>query len=346
VLELEGMANKSKGYVLKKISKKPSSKVTSQVKNFMEFFSIAPVDADPYGVIKKLDHVLRNSDNRFTYFVNQIASDMSYDNKKNLKNALAGAITTFQIAKIVRHNFEIVKKYKLYQLAMILQMQIPLIVRIANAAMHATKSFVDGIPIGDGIGCLVAANLIRGRYHNDKEDEFSFAKAKIRGRSIWISKAEGPGATTGYPGKFLLKFLKKNRIDRIITVDAGMKLEGEKTGTIAEGVGVAIGGSGVDRYEIEEVAVKQNIPLDAIIIKVSDEDALMSISKDVLNSVPNALEAVDSAIMRAKRNERIMIIGVGNTCGIGNNFASVRETERKIKDHHKKQEEETGKKKK
>lgn len=344
--DIENMANKSRNYVIKYVSKKASPTVISQIKGFMEFFTIAPVDTDPYGVIKKLDHVLRNSDERFTYFVNQVAPEMSYEHKQNLKNALAGAMTTYQIAKIVRHNLEIIKKYKLFQLAMILQMQMPLIARIANAAMVATKAFVDGLPIGDGIGCLVTSNLIRGKYSVSKEDEFVLARGKVNGRDVWLAKSEGPGASTGYPGKFLQKFLKRNNIDRIITIDAGMRLEGERSGSIAEGVGVAIGGSGVDRYEIEEIAVKRNIPLDAVIIKVSDEEALMPMKKEIMDSVPNAIRAVEAAIKRAKRNEDILIIGVGNTCGIGNNFASVSEAERKIREYNKRQQEETKKKKK
>src|SRR3972149_2354623 len=78
VLELEEIANKSKNYVIRYVSKKPSSTTTSQIKGFMEFFTISPVEADPYGLMKKLDYVLRNSDERFTYFVNQVAPSMSY----------------------------------------------------------------------------------------------------------------------------------------------------------------------------------------------------------------------------------------------------------------------------
>jgi len=259
---------------------------------------------------------------------------------------LAGAITTYQLAKVVRHFLEIIKKYKMFQLAMILQMQIPLIVRVSNAAMHATKAFTEGVPIGDAIGCMVAANLLRGKHKLFREEEFVLGKGKVRGREVWISKADGPGASTGYPGKFLQKVLKKNKINRIITVDAGMKLEGEKAGSIAEGVGVAIGGSGVDRYEIEEIAVKRNIPMDAVIIKVSDEEALMPMKKEVLNSVPNALKAVESAVMRGRRNEKILIMGIGNTCGVGNSFSSIRESEERLKKYHKRQEEEKLKKKK
>jgi len=331
--ELEEMAEKSRGYVVKSVSKKPSAKLKESVKNFMEFFIVSPVETDPYGIMKKIDHVIRNSDERFKYFVKQIAPDASKEKQKDIKNALAGAIITHQIAKIVRHYLELIKKYKLFQLAMVIQMQIPLISRIAKAAMQATHAFIDGLPVGDGIGALVATSMMKGEVKRFEDEEFVIVKTNISGRNVWVAKAEGPGASTGYPGKFLLKFLKKQKIDRIITIDAALRLEGEKAGTIAEGVGVAIGGSGVDRYEIEEFSVKNNIPLDAVAIKVSDEEALEPMKKEVWESVPNAVEAVKNALLRAKKNERIMIIGVGNTCGIGNDFKAVKETEKKIKNH-------------
>jgi hypothetical protein len=219
----------------------------------------------------------------------------------------------------------------MFQLAIILQMQIPLISRIAKAAMKATQAFADGAPIGDGIGPLVAANLINSNVQVFEKYEFVVAKTKVGGRDVWVSKAAGPGASTGYPGKFLIDFMKKQKIDRIISVDAALKLEGEKTGSIAEGVGVAMGGTGVDRYEIEEIVVKNNIPLDAVVVKVSEEDALEPMKKEVFDAISEATDNVKEILKRTKAKERIMIMGVGNTCGIGNNKKELEGLEKKIK---------------
>lgn len=337
--ELEDMAEKSKNYIIKNISKKSDPSLRKSVSNFMEFFAITPVETDPYGVIKKIDHIVKNSDKRFTYFVNQVAPDLSEEKKRDVKNALEGAMMTHQIAKIVRHYLELIKKYNLYQLAMVIQMQIPLIARVAKASVQATHSFIDGIPIGDGIGPFVAAGLMKGKPKLFEEEEFAVVETNLAGRKVYISKAEGPGASTGYPGKFLIKFMRTNRINKIITIDAALKLEGEKTGSIAEGVGVAIGGTGVDRYEIEEIAVKKNIPLDAVAIKLSDEDALTPITKEVLNATPDVVEAVKKAVLRSGKNEKLLIMGVGNSCGIGNDSDSIKKAEEKIKNHIKKVEE-------
>ncbi|MFH1473607.1 MAG: DUF1512 family protein [Candidatus Aenigmatarchaeota archaeon] len=332
--DLEQMAIKSRGYIFKTISKKSKKDVKKELNSFMDFFAVTPIETDPYGIMKKLDHIIKNYDSRFTYFVNQINPSASKDEKKNIKNALSGAITTHQIAKIVRHYVELIKKYKMFQYAMIIQMQIPLITSIAKASMKATHAFVNGLPIGDGIGPLVAASLIKEKPKIFEDEVFAVAKTKINNRDVWISKADGPGAATGYPGKFLTKFLKRQRINKIITIDAGLKLEGEKTGTIAEGVGIAMGGIGVERFEIEQVVVKKKIPLDAVVIKVSNEEALMHMQKEVFASIPTAVEAVKASINRSRKNEKILIIGVGNTCGVSNDSKAVKEVEKQIKKHH------------
>ena len=77
----------------------------------MEFFAVTPISTDPYGIMKKLDHIIKNYDSRFRCFVDQINPNASKEEKKNIKNALSGAITTHQIAKIVRHYVELIKKY-------------------------------------------------------------------------------------------------------------------------------------------------------------------------------------------------------------------------------------------
>jgi len=329
--ELEEIEKKDLDFVVRKLEKRPSAKLNQSVASFMDFFAVTPVSDDPYGIIRKVDHVIRQSENRFKWFVNQVGPDLSDVEKSNVKSALAGAMTTHQISKIVRHMIELIRKYKILQLAMVVQMQMPLIMRAARAASSATRAFADGVPIGDGIGPMVAASLIpaKGKVTVYEDEEFAVCKVNVNGRPVLVSKASGPGATVGHPGKFLLKLMKKQRLDRIITVDAAMRLEGEKAGSVAEGVGVAMGGS-VDRYEIEDVAVRKQIPLDAIAIKVSDEEALKPMIRPVLDSIPEATEALRTALGRTKRNERILIMGVGNTCGVGNNVKALEENRKDL----------------
>jgi len=333
--ELEAYAKEAKEYVYKNIPMKAGKKTRENIDSFLEFFIIPPVNIDPYGVMKKLDHLMKNSDRKFKYFVDQVIPEATEVEKSNLKNGLAGAMQTYQIAKIVRHYLETIKKYKMFQMAMIIQMQIPMIKDIAKASKEATKAFIDQAPIGDSVGPLVVATMTKTKVIEFKEEEFTMSQTKVAGRTVYIAKARGPGASTGYPGKFLQKVVGKYRIGRIITVDAALKMEGEKTGSIAEGVGVAMGGIGVDRCEIEDIAVKKNLPLDAVAIKMSQEEALTHMSKDILNAVPNAIDAVEN-LVRNGGKKSILIIGVGNTVGIGGNYKDAQENMKAIKSSIKK----------
>ncbi|MBL7159946.1 MAG: DUF1512 family protein [Candidatus Aenigmarchaeota archaeon] len=346
VMRMELIDKQARDIVFKKVGSK-GREIKKDVEGFMNFFAIPPVNLDPYGVIKKMDLIIRQADDKFKYFVEQIAPDFSYDEKKNLKNTLAGAMTTHQIAKIVRHNLEIIKKYKIFQLGMLLQMQMPMIEDIAKSSLNATKAFAEELPIGDSVGPLVAARMIpaKAKVNVYEDEDFAVAETKIAGRKVWIAKANGPGATIGFPGKFLVNFFKKHKFNRIITVDAAMRMEGEKPGSIAEGIGIAMGGF-VERYQIEEVAVKYKIPIDAVAIKVNQEEALGPMIKEVLDAVPKAIEIVKENIRKAKKGEKILIMGVGNTCGVGNNISEAKKAEETIKKANKKIEDEKNKKKK
>ena len=86
----------------------------------------------------------------------------------------------------------------------------------------------------------------------------------------------------------------------------------------------------VDRYEIEEVAVKKNIPLDAIGVKVSDEEALGPMKKEVIDAIPRATEVLRIAVKRASKREKILVIGVGNTCGVPNTSKNLPEVKKKL----------------
>ncbi len=63
-------------------------------------------------------------------------------------------------------------------------------------------------------------------------------------------------------------------------IDAALKLEGVKTGAIGEGVGSAVGGIGVEKYQIEDVATEFSIPIFAIIVKQSVQDTITVMKRD------------------------------------------------------------------
>ena len=100
-------------------------------------------------------------------------------------------------------------------------------------------------------------------------------------------------------------------------IDAALKLEGEKTGEVAEGIGAAIGGIGVDKFKIEEAATNSNLPVYAIVVKQSLVEAISLMTKEIAESVDTVHDIINRIIEeRTKPNDKIIIVGVGNTIGV------------------------------
>lgn len=335
VKELEEMSNESKSFITKEISKKPDKKLRDSINRFFEFFMIAPVSLDPYGIVKKIDHLVRAQRERFRYFVRQVAPHMGEEKQANIQMGLAGGMTLWEITKIVRHYVEIVKKTKSFQIAMILQMQLPLIEQMARAIFKGTRALAKGRPIGDGLGPYIVARLMGNEKAKDMGEDIVMVRKEIKGKDVFLLKAKGPGGRLGRPGVVIQQLMKDHKFSKIISIDAAAKLEGERTGSVAEGVGVAIGGIGVERSYIEEIAVKNDIPLDSIIVKMSSEEAIEPLKKAIINSYPNVVESIERSLHDIKKGSKILIVGVGNTSGVGNSRKGVEETEEWVEKYEK-----------
>jgi hypothetical protein len=333
---LEGMSTKAEMTVLKKINKRPNSKLKNSVKNFLEFFVISPVDMDPYGIIRKLEHLINLEKERFKYFVGQVTPGANPEEQANIMMGLSGAMSLYQISKLVRHFVELIKKTKSINLAMILQMQLPLIEMFGKALLRGTEALSNGWPVGDTIGAFIAADLTGDSKVIEVDDETVVARKKYKNKDVIIVKAKGPGGRTGNPGKIVENICNKEKIAKIITIDAALKLEGEKTGSIAEGVGVAIGGIGTDKSYVEEVAVKKKLPLDTIIIKMSQEEAIMPMKKGIYDSLPKVMNVLNETMTRTKEKGKIIVVGVGNTSGVGNDRKGIEKSKKIINENIKK----------
>ena len=96
-----------------------------------------------------------------------------------------------------------------------------------------------------------------------------------------------------------------------------LKFEGEKTGLIAEGVGAAIGGPGIEKYKIEQNASIYEIPLYAIVVKMSEKEAITEIDNEIENTYDYIIDKIKFLINKyTKENDQIIIAGIGNTLGI------------------------------
>jgi len=319
---IAGFTADAKRTIFRKIPNKKSEKeLKEKINNFLEFFMIEPVNLDPYGIVKKLEHIIDLSEEKFKKFVQSIVPNANEDFKANLGMSLSSAVSLYQIEKIVRHNVEMVKKTKNVQLGIIVQMQLPLIEKFSRALLYCTEAFVNGWPIGDSFGAAVAAKLIGNAKVKEVEADTVMVRKKIKGKDVFIIKAKGPGGRLGKLGKTVEKLVKRHRIGKIITIDASGKLEGEKTGTIAEGIGVAIGGAGVDRSYIENIATSKGIPLDSYVVKMSHEEAITPMPMEVYKAIDAVVERVLENIAMSKGP--IIVVGVGNTCGVGNDAEAV-----------------------
>ena len=202
---------------------------------------------------------------------------------------------------------------------MILQMQMPFIEKISKALLKGTESLTNGWPIGDAAGAIAAAHLIGDSNPKEVDQDTIGAVKRIKGKTVYIVKAKGPGGRLGKIGKVVERYARRQKVAKIITIDAAAKLEGEKTGGIAEGIGVAIGGVGVERAYIENIATQKDLPLDTYVIKMSHEEAIMPMKIEVLNAISKVVKSVEDNISKTREKGSIIVVGVGNTGGIGNN---------------------------
>lgn len=321
-LELENMVQESKD-ILIKLSKekgKPVLDPSDTIEEFMEFFVVPPVDLDPNGIVKKFEKILDLSEDRFKQMVKEIAPLADEETKANIVMTLKGTLGINGVAKQVRHNLELARKTGNLQILLMLQMSLPLIMRIVKAQLGGTKAFSQGKPIGDGLGPIVAGLLMKDyktEYMHEMEDMYA-AKKLMENHNLIIARAKGPGARMGKVGKVVKSIIEKENIDKIITVDAAVKLEGEETGKVARGIGVVIGGSGVDKWTIEEELVKKDIDIDAVIVKMSPEEAISNMNQKIANAAKEALKLVEQTILNYPDDTNILVVGVGNSCGIPN----------------------------
>ena len=299
---------------------KPQEDPAERVDQFLEYIAIAPQSMDPAGIVWKLEHVLDVRDVRFKDEVKLMAPEADEVQLNNLENTLEAALVLNVIYKVIRHFYLLGKKTLSLYIIMQLQMVLPLIMRDAEAFASALKAFAVGQPIGDGAGALVAAKLMHGHKKRKIAKDTVAAKVPLEGRIVHVLKSEGPGGNVGKPGEGIRRIIEESegKIAAIVVIDAALKLEGEKPGDVAEGVGVAIGGPGTEQFKVEESVLKYKIPVNAVIIKEDIGDAVSPMRKEVFDAADTVIQRIKRLILeRTKKGDSVIIAGIGNTIGIG-----------------------------
>jgi len=296
---------------------KPREDPTKKIDRFLDYFTIMPVDMDPNGIVEKVRHTVRAREDYSRNHVKTISPETGELELTKIITLLEIATSLHMIFKIVNHMYLTAKKQNNYPLILPLQMILPFIMEEAEAITKAIPAFKSGQPIGDGIGPMVVGKMML----DTKKEAMAFqtvsSEKEFDGRKLILLKAEGPGSTVGRPGDAVETIVAKSKPDIIIMVDAALKMEGEDSAITAQGFGAAIGGIGTERFQIEEIATKNNIPILAIVIKQSIKEAITLMTKDIANQAEIVRSQVYEMIHdNTKPGQSVLLIGVGNTIGV------------------------------
>jgi hypothetical protein len=297
--------------------------IEKTIKDLMDFVVIEPVNAEPTGLMRTLKLLVTTYNDRLEDSIRSLLPSIERTLVQNVVDAVDGLRELNFIYKVIMHYYRLSNKYRNPYLMMQVYMLLPILREYVNALNGAISTFLKGQPVGDAAGPLTVYRFMRGCSsveeigHNVKDTYIGLCN--FEGRRVYVVKARGPGGTVGNLDDGIAYLVERVSVKPrfIITVDAALKLEGEKTGSIAEGVGVAMGGIGVERFNIERIASKYGIPLYAVLIKMSMPEALSAMPKEVEGAVNDAVERVKRAIKEGVgEGEEVILVGVGNTGGV------------------------------
>ncbi|HDJ66717.1 MAG TPA: DUF1512 domain-containing protein, partial [Nitrososphaeria archaeon] len=283
---------------------------------------IEPIDRDPYGIMYKLEHIVNTWEETFENEVKALCPKADEKTVKTLTNLVEVARGLDYIYRIIRHYYLLGKKTSNIYIVLQVQMILPQVMEIANAYRQASYAFARGQPIGDGVGVLAVAKLVDGM----EKKTYEIAKDTVvqeafwNGRKLLVLRAKGPGGAVGKPGEGVKKLIEAegDKVKAVITIDAGLKLEGEESGKIIEGIGAAIGGIGVERYKIEEISKAKGIPLYAFVIYESVAEAITPMKENIAKAAEKVVEKVKRLILeKIDDGATVIVAGIGNTVGIG-----------------------------
>ncbi|KUO79944.1 MAG: hypothetical protein AT718_06610 [Vulcanisaeta sp. JCHS_4] len=297
--------------------------IEKTIKDLMDFVVIEPVNAEPTGLMRTLKLLVTTYNDKLEDSIRSLLPSIERTLVQNVVDAVDGLRELNFIYKVIMHYYRLSNKYRNPYLMMQVYMLLPILREYVNALNGAISTFLKGQPVGDAAGPLTAYRFMRSCSsveeisHNVKDTYIGLCN--FEGRRVYVVKARGPGGTVGNLDDGIAYLVERVSVKPrfIITVDAALKLEGERTGSIAEGVGVAMGGIGVERFNIERIASKYGIPLYAVLIKMSMPEALSAMPKEVEGAVNDAVERVKRIIREGVREgEEVILVGVGNTGGV------------------------------
>lgn len=336
LVELDTYRNDAEMMFLKELDTEKSQSFQRKFESMKDFKFSAPTALDPAGMVSKLEGVLDASEDKFERFIDGNAATEDEEELANLNMAFKGVMGTNQIYKVIRHFRQLVSKTKTIQLIGMIQMMLPIYKEIAEAQRDATRAFVDQAPIGDSIGPLVAAKLIEDEPEEIAEN-IVHSEEEIGENKVHVLKSKGPGARLGKYGDAIDSLAEGNDLEAIVTVDAASKFEGEETGEVSEGIGVMMGGPGVEKSKIEEAATEHDVPLEGILVKQAPPEASKPMKKEIYEAWTPAVEKTEEIVKEF--DGPVAVIGVGNSVGVANNRGATTGVSSKLQKYWKEYEE-------
>ncbi|MFP3259350.1 MAG: DUF1512 domain-containing protein [Sulfolobus sp.] len=320
LLKIEKALNSAKSKTKQLLEQQGAKNADELTKRFAEMFTIDPVNVEPTDIISRMRLLIRTSEDKVKNIIMSTLPNVDPVTRSKIEVSAEIVNALNMLHKVIRHYLLLGKKMQSYFILIQLQSILPMLVKMAEAYEKAQDTFIKGVPVGDSLGPLVASRFLMNIPEKwSPSKEMIAGETIIDGRKVIVLKAEGPMATVGTPGEAVENVVNKleGKVNRIITVDAAAKLEGEETGEIAEGTGVAMGDPGPEKIAIERVAVKYNIPIDAVIVKMSLEEAITAMPQKVYEAADKVIEIVKGIINeRTKPGDTVVVIGVGNTVGV------------------------------
>jgi len=299
---------------------KPNVDISQRVDRFIDFFNIGLENMDPAGIVDKMDHMLKTNKHIYEAEVKALAPNATVSERSNLENLIEVTQALNMFYKILRHFYLLGKKTQNIYIILQVQMILPQIVQLVEAYKSGIQAFQEGMPIGDSVGPIVTAKLMHGYPQREVAEEIVAAEIPYEGRNLVVFKAKGPGGSVGNPDEGLINILeeRQGKVKIIITIDAAGKLEGEPVGQVSEGIGAAIGGSGKEKFRMEEIANKYKIPMHAIAIKQGMEHVVAPLVEPLFDATEKALESVKRIVLDyTEPGDTVVVAGIGNTIGVG-----------------------------
>jgi len=146
IKKLNGFSLNSKKELIDYVKKNIDSTIdpTKKIEQFLDYFTIMPVDMDPNGIVEKVRHTVRSREDYTRNHVKSLSPNLNEIELSRIQTLLEIASSLQMIHKIVNHMFLTAKKQKNYPLILPVQMILPFLMEHAKAMDAAIPAFKTG----------------------------------------------------------------------------------------------------------------------------------------------------------------------------------------------------------